>query len=41
VPSVARAWKSFWAHSMVVLFFIGHVEAHFGLFGDSINLEAK
>jgi hypothetical protein len=41
MPSVPRAWKSFWARPMVLLGDVGHVEACFGMFGDSINLEAN
>jgi hypothetical protein len=37
-PNVLRAWKSFWAHSMVLLGDLGLVEAHFGSFGESVNL---
>jgi hypothetical protein len=37
-PNVPRAWKSFWAHSMVLLGDLGLVEAHFGPFGDNVNL---
>jgi hypothetical protein len=39
VPNVQQAWKSFQAHSMVLLGDVGQVEARFGPFGDSINLE--
>ena len=34
------AWKSFWAHPMVLLGDVSHVEARFGPFGDSVNLDA-
>jgi hypothetical protein len=40
-PNLPRAWKSFQAHPMVLLGRIGQVEAHFGPFGDSINLDAR
>ena len=32
--------KSFWAHPMVLLGDVSHVEACFGPFGDSVNLDA-
>jgi hypothetical protein len=32
------AWKSFWAHPMVLLCDVGQVEARFGAFSDSVNL---
>ena len=35
-----REWKSFWAHPMVLLGDVSHVEARFGPFGDSVNLDA-
>jgi hypothetical protein len=35
---VPQAWKSFWAHSMVLLGDMGLVEARFGSFGDGVNL---
>jgi hypothetical protein len=34
------AWKSFWAHPMELLGDVGQMEAHFGLFGYSVNLDA-
>jgi hypothetical protein len=40
VPNVQWVWKYFQAHPMVVPGDVGQVEARFGLFGDSINLEA-
>jgi hypothetical protein len=39
-PNVPWAWKSFWAHPMV-LHDVDQVEAHLGLFGDSVNLESR
>ena len=39
-PNVPRARKSFWAHLMVLLGDVSDVEAHFGTFGDSVNLDA-
>jgi hypothetical protein len=41
VPNVPQTRKSFQAHSMVLLGDVGQVEAHFGPFGDSINLRGK
>jgi hypothetical protein len=38
VLSVLRAWKSFWAYSMVLLGDVGLEEARFGPFGGSVNL---
>ena len=35
-----KAWKSFWAHLMVLLGDVSHVQARFGPFGDSVNLDA-
>jgi hypothetical protein len=40
-PNIQLAWKSFQAQSMVLLGDVGQVETRFGLFGDSINLEAR
>ena len=34
-----KAPKSFWTHQMVLLGDEAHVEAHFGPFGDSANLD--
>jgi hypothetical protein len=39
--NVPRAWKSFWAHPMVLLGDVGQVEAYFGPFGDSVKLGAR
>ena len=33
--------ESFWTHPMVLLGDVALVEAHFGLFGDSANVDAK
>jgi hypothetical protein len=41
VPNVSRAWKSFWAHPIVLLGDVGQVEARFGPFGDGVNLSAR
>jgi len=35
-----KAQKSFWTHQMVLLGDEAHVEAHFGPFGDSANLDS-
>jgi hypothetical protein len=39
-PNVPLAWKSFWMHMMELLGDVGHVESHFGLFGDSVSVGA-
>jgi hypothetical protein len=41
VLNVPRARKSFWAHPMDLLGGVGQMEAHFGPFGDSVNLDAR
>jgi hypothetical protein len=41
VPNVPLAQKSFWTHSMVLLDDKALVDAHFVLFGDSANLNAR
>ena len=33
--------KSFWMHPMELLGDVGHVEAHFFLFGDSVSVGAR
>jgi hypothetical protein len=33
--------KSFWAHPMEFPGDVGQLEAHFGMFGDSVNLGAR
>jgi hypothetical protein len=38
---VKQAWKSIQAHPMVLLGDIGLMEARFGPFGDSINLDTR
>jgi hypothetical protein len=40
-PNAPLAWKSFWAHPMVLLGDAGQVVAHFGLLGDSVNLSVR
>jgi hypothetical protein len=40
-PNAPRAWKSFWPHPMDLLGGMGQMEARFGLFGDSVNLDAR
>ena len=35
------AWKSFWTHPTELLGDVGHVESHFGPFGDSVNVGAR
>jgi hypothetical protein len=39
--NVSYALKLLWAHPMVLLGDVGQVEARFGSFGDSINLDTK
>jgi hypothetical protein len=39
VLNIPRAWKSIWAQPMVHLRDVGQVEACFGPFGDSVNLD--
>ena len=38
--NIPRIWKSFWAHPMVLLVDVSHVEARFGPLGDDVNLDA-
>ena len=40
-PNIPLAQKSFWTHPMVLLGDEAQVEARFGLFRDSANLEAR
>jgi hypothetical protein len=35
------AWKSFWTHPMELLVDVGHVESHFGPFGDMGSVGAR
>jgi hypothetical protein len=39
VPNVPYAQKSFWTNLMVLLGDEAQLEAHFGLFGQSANLD--
>jgi hypothetical protein len=39
--NVPWAWKSFWAHLMELLGNVGEMEARFGPFGGSINLDTR
>ena len=41
MPNVPEAQKSFWTHSMVPLGDEAQVEALFGPFGDSDNVDAR
>ena len=41
MPNEPEAQKSFWTHSMVPLGDEAQVEARFGPFGDSANLDAR
>ena len=38
---IPQAHKLFWTHPMVTLGYKAQVEAHFGPFGDSANLDAR
>jgi hypothetical protein len=40
-PNVPLAQESFWTHSIVLLSDEAQVKAHFGLSGDSANLDAR
>jgi hypothetical protein len=40
-PSVPTAQKSFWTQLMVLLGDEAQLKAHFGLFGDCANLDAR
>jgi hypothetical protein len=39
--NVPGAQKSFWPHPMDLLGDVGQMEARFGLFGDSVNLNTR
>ena len=39
--NVPQEWKSFWAHTMVLLANGGQEEARFDPFGDSVNLVTR
>jgi hypothetical protein len=41
LPSIPWAQKSFWTRPMVLLGDEAQVDARFGLFGDSANLNAR
>jgi hypothetical protein len=41
VANVPLSWKSFWTHPMELLSDVGHVESHFGPFGDSVCVGAR
>jgi hypothetical protein len=41
VPNVPQAQESIWMHPMELLGDVGHVESHFGLFGDSVSVGAR
>jgi hypothetical protein len=40
-PNLLWAWKLFWAYLMELLGNMGQMEAHFGLFGDCVNLDTR
>jgi hypothetical protein len=39
--NVLQAQKSFWMHPMELLGDVGHVESHFGPFGESVSVGAR
>jgi hypothetical protein len=39
--NVPQAQKSFWTHLMELLGDVGHMESHFGTFGDSVSVGAR
>ena len=40
MSKIPQAQKSFWMHLMELLGDVGHVKSHFGLFGDSVGVDA-
>jgi hypothetical protein len=40
-PNVPQAWKSFYTHTMELIGDEAQVEARFGPFGDSANLDTR
>jgi hypothetical protein len=40
-PNIPWAQKSFWTHRMVLLGDVAQMEARFGSFGDSANLDSR
>jgi hypothetical protein len=40
VQNAPRSWKSFWVHPMELLVDVSEMEGHFGVFGNSVNLNA-
>jgi hypothetical protein len=40
-PNIPQAPKLFYTHPIKLLGDVGHVESHFGLFGDSVSVEAR
>jgi len=41
VPNAPYSNKPFWTHPIVLLAKVAQVEARFGLFGDSANLDER
>jgi hypothetical protein len=39
--NIPQAQKSFWMHPMEILGDVGHMDSHFGLFGDSVSVGAR
>jgi hypothetical protein len=41
VLNIPLAHKPLWTHLMELLGDLGHVESHFGLFGDNVSVGAR
>jgi hypothetical protein len=41
VPNVPLSQKMFWTQPIELLGDVGHVESHFGIFGDSVSIGAR
>jgi hypothetical protein len=41
MPNVPLAQKSFWTHLMEHLGNVGHVDSHFGLFGNCVSVGVR
>jgi hypothetical protein len=39
--NLPRAWKTLWAHPLLLLGYVYQMEACFGLFGDSVSLRGR
>jgi hypothetical protein len=40
-PNVTQAQKLFWMHPMELLGDVGHLDSHFGPFGDIVSVNAR